>query len=103
MTNSSGSNQHVRLKVHVVPRASRSEVVGEYDGGLKIKLAATPIDGKANEELIKLLSRVFKVSRSDVTIISGHKGKLKQVRIEGINADDGQRALKRVHTDLQES
>jgi uncharacterized protein YggU (UPF0235/DUF167 family) len=44
----------VRIPVHAQPRASRSEVVGEHDGALKVRLAAPPVDGEANRELVRL-------------------------------------------------
>jgi uncharacterized protein (TIGR00251 family) len=47
-------------------------------------LAAPPVDGAANDELIHLLAKTFKVSRSAVTILSGHSSRLKQVSIEGV-------------------
>jgi len=74
----------VVFKVQVVPRASRSEVVGEYNGALRIRLAAPPVDGAANEELIRVLAKVFKVSRGAVKLVSGHSSKIKQVSIEAL-------------------
>jgi uncharacterized protein (TIGR00251 family) len=74
---------HFIVKVRVVPRASRSEIVGEHDGALRIRIAAPPVDDAANEELIRLLARTFKVSRSAVSIISGHTAKVKLVQIAG--------------------
>jgi uncharacterized protein (TIGR00251 family) len=73
--------------VRVVPRASKSEIVGEHDGALKIRLNAAPVDGAANEELIKLLARIFDVSKNDIKILSGATSKTKQVRLFGANAD----------------
>ena len=71
------------FRVQVVSRASRSEVVGEYNGALRIRVAAPPVDGAANKEVIQLLAKSFKVSRSAVRILSGHNGRTKQVSIEG--------------------
>ena len=76
------------FKVRVVPRASRSEIVGEYDGVLRARIAAPPVDGAANAELIRLLARVFKVPRRAVQITAGRSAKLKQVTIAGANAND---------------
>jgi uncharacterized protein (TIGR00251 family) len=73
---------HVIFKVQVVPRSSRSEVVGEYNGSLRVRIAAPPVDGAANEELIRVLAKTFNVSRSSVTIVSGHTGKVKQISIK---------------------
>jgi uncharacterized protein (TIGR00251 family) len=73
------------FRVQVVPRASRSEVVGEHDGSLRVRVSAPPVDGAANEEVIYVLAKAFKVSRSAVRILSGHSGRLKQVSITGVS------------------
>ena len=67
--------------VRVVPRASKSEIVGEHDGALKVRVASPPVDGAANQELIKLLAKTFGVSKSDVEIVGGHASKIKQIQI----------------------
>jgi hypothetical protein len=77
----------VVFTVRVVPRSSRSEVVGEHDGALRIRIAAPPVDGAANEELIRVLARTFNVSRSAVTIVGGQTGKMKQISIKGRTND----------------
>jgi uncharacterized protein (TIGR00251 family) len=71
------------LRVQVVPRASRSEAVGEHNGLLRIRIAAPPVEGAANKELIRVLAKMFKVSRGSIEIISGHGCRVKQVRIAG--------------------
>ena len=73
----------VTFTVRVVPRASRSEIVGEHDGALKVRLAAPPVGGAANEELVRLLARTLSVSRGAIEILSGQTSKLKQVRVHG--------------------
>ena len=89
------SFQHGRLqlRVQVVPRASRSEVVGEHNGALRVRIAAPPVDGAANEELIRMLGKMFEVPRKAVSIIGGHSGRLKQVRIEGVEPNETVRKL----------
>ena len=77
----------VVFKVQVVPRSSRSEVVGEHNGSLRIRIAAPPVAGAANEELIRLLAKTFNVSRSAVTIVGGHTGKVKQISIKARTND----------------
>ncbi len=69
--------------VRVVPRASKSEIVGELDGALKVRIASPPVDGAANAELIKVLSKKFGVSKSAVEITSGQTSKTKQIKITG--------------------
>ena len=73
--------------MRVIPRASKSEIVGVHDGALKVRLAAPPVDGQANEELIKLLAREFGVAKSDVSILSGQTSKTKQLAISNGNKE----------------
>ena len=75
------------FSVRVVPRASRSEIVGEHDGALRVRIAAPPVDDAANEELTRILARTFKVPRSAVSIMKGRSAKLKRVRIAGVRPD----------------
>lgn len=75
----------VELAIQVQPRASRSEVVGPHGGALKIRLAAPPVDGAANEELVAFLAKVLKVPRSAVEIVSGMTGRKKRVRVAGVD------------------
>ena len=71
----------ITLSVRVVPRASRNEIAGYHDGALRIRVAAPPVEGAANRELIKFLSKSFRVPQSAVTIISGSNSRNKIVRI----------------------
>jgi uncharacterized protein (TIGR00251 family) len=73
-----------KLAVTVVPRSSRTEIAGVIGGRLKIRLAAPPVDGKANEELVKFLSKLLKVPKSDIAIVSGISAKRKLLDIDGI-------------------
>ena len=73
----------VMITVHAVPRASRSEIVGEHNGALRVRLAAAPVEGAANEELVRLIAKAFGVSQKYVEITAGHASKIKQVRISG--------------------
>ena len=85
LTEKAGS---VTLTVRVIPRASRSGIVGEYNGAVKVRLSSPPVDGVANEELIKLFAKRLGVARSDVTIVSGQTSKTKQLNITGVTAAD---------------
>ena len=73
--------------VRVVPRASRSEIVGEHDGTLRVRLAAPPVDGAANEALVRLLAEAFNTSRDAISIVSGKSSKLKRVGVRGVSSD----------------
>ena len=69
--------------VRVVPRAAQSCIVGEHDGALRVRIAAPPVEGAANEELIRTLARALGVPVRDVEITRGHAAKLKQVCVRG--------------------
>ncbi len=72
----------VVVDLKVTPRAPRSEVTGQTPAGvLKVKVAAPPEKGKANEELCRLLSGYFDVRQSDVELISGETSRIKRARI----------------------
>lgn len=88
MINYSAKDGILSFQVRVVPRASRSEIVGEHDGALRVRIAAPPVDGAANEELVRLLSRALGLSRSAIEISAGHSARLKTVRVAGGSASD---------------
>jgi uncharacterized protein (TIGR00251 family) len=73
------------LRILVQPRASRSEIVGPHGDALKVRIAAPPVEGAANEELIRLLAKTYDVPRSAVSIISGHGSRRKVVEIAGVD------------------
>ena len=81
-------DEAVFFSVRVVPRASKSEIAGEIDGALKVRLCSPPVDGAANAELIKMLAREFGVSRGRVEIVSGQTSKTKRIRITGATVDE---------------
>ena len=83
MINYSVKNGILIFNVRVVPRASRSEIAGEHDGALRVRIAAPPVDGAANDELVRVLARAFGVPRSAIEIAGGHASKLKTVRVTG--------------------
>jgi uncharacterized protein (TIGR00251 family) len=71
----------VVLDLHVQPGAKRTEVAGLHGDRLKIRLAAPPVDGAANDELARFLAEAFGVPRRQVTIVSGHASRIKRVRV----------------------
>ena len=82
-------SQHGRtltFAVRVAPRASRSEISGEHDGALRVRIAAPPVEGAANRELTKVIARALKVPQSAVEIIAGTNSKSKTVRVQGVDA-----------------
>jgi uncharacterized protein (TIGR00251 family) len=76
--------REVRLKVRVKPRASKSRVLGMKGEELEVAVAAPPVDGAANAELVRTLAEHYGVAKRDVEIVSGEKGRLKIVRISGV-------------------
>ena len=75
------------FRVRVVPRASRSGIAGLQDDALKLRIMAPPVEGKANDECIRLLAEMLGVKRGQVTIIAGHASRTKTVAVEGVKAD----------------
>ena len=73
----------ISFAVRVVPRAARSEIVGEHDGALRVRVAAPPVEGAANEELRRTLARALGVPTRAVEITGGQTAKTKRVRVTG--------------------
>jgi len=74
--------EFITLKVKAQPNASKSEFAGHYgEDAIKIRVAAPAVEGAANKELIKFLSKQFKVSKSEVEFISGQSSKIKLIRV----------------------
>jgi uncharacterized protein (TIGR00251 family) len=76
----------VSFAVRVQPRASRDEIVGEYQDGLKIRLTAPPVDDRANEALRKLLASRLKLPLAAVRIAAGERSRNKRVEVNGVTA-----------------
>lgn len=74
------------LTLHIQPAAKKTEVVGVYGDALKIRLAAPPIDGKANAALVKFIAAQLGVSKNSVTLISGDTARAKRLRVVGVDA-----------------
>lgn len=72
------------ISVRVVPRASRNRIQGVHGEHLKISLRAPPVDGKANEELIKFLSKHFKLHPRQFFLVNGHTARNKRLHLQGI-------------------
>lgn len=69
------------LALRVQPGAKRSEVAGEHGGALKVRLAAPPVDGKANAELFRFLADAFGVPLRNVALLRGEASRAKRVRV----------------------
>ena len=85
----------VRLDIYVQPRASSTEVVGEHDGAIKIRLAAPPVDGAANSALIEFVAKRLGVAKSSVRIVGGETSRRTVIEMDGVSdAEDVKRRLK---------
>jgi uncharacterized protein len=87
------SEKSVTIPLRIQPRASKNEVVAMENGGIKIRLTAPPVDNAANEALVKFLSQLFSVARSQIEIISGHTSREKIVQVSGVAEADSRRLL----------
>ncbi len=76
----------VTLELLVQPRASRTRVVGEHGGRLKLQLAAPPVDGEANAALVEFLAGALRVRKGEVVVLRGETGRRKAVRVAGVTA-----------------
>jgi uncharacterized protein len=77
----------VELDVRVIPRARKSQIGGERDGALVVRVAAPPVEGAANDALIEFLSSTLRVPRRAIRIVSGERGRQKRVAIAGVTVD----------------
>jgi uncharacterized protein len=77
----------VTFKVRAQPGAARTEMAGEHAGAIKLRIAAPPARGKANEECRRFLARLFGVSPSSVEIVSGDSSRQKLIRVHGASMD----------------
>lgn len=85
----SDGKRGVALPVRVTPRASRNEIVEVLsDQTVKVRLKAPPVEGKANKELIKFLSKVLDIPKAKMEIVAGETGRDKLVSIEGMKAEE---------------
>ncbi|MBW8015634.1 MAG: YggU family protein [Planctomycetes bacterium] len=81
------TEQGVEIRVKVVPGSSRTRIAGTLGEMLKIKVAAPPEKGKANQSLIAFLAKLLSVKKNDIEIISGKTNPVKVLRISGTDPD----------------
>lgn len=84
----------VTLHLHVQPGAAKTGVAGAHGDALKVRLAAPPVDGKANAALLEFLAKSFGVPRAAVTLVGGATSRRKRVSIAGASVDDALRCLR---------
>ncbi|MEX5217186.1 MAG: DUF167 domain-containing protein [Nitrospiraceae bacterium] len=73
--------------VHAQPKASLTELAGQHGDSLKIRLAAPPVQGAANDELRRFLAERFRLPLADVQVLSGHGSRLKRVLLKGLSVE----------------
>ncbi|MCL1886153.1 MAG: DUF167 domain-containing protein [Dehalococcoidia bacterium] len=78
-------NKDVIISAHVTPGAKANAVTGFKEGEWRIKIAAPPVDGKANEKLVEFLCSVLKLNKSAISITKGQSSRRKLIRIDGLS------------------
>jgi len=73
----------IKFNIKVIPNSSKCEIVSTLDNILKIKLNTPPIEGKANEQCIKFLSKLLNIPKTTIEIINGKKSKNKTILVKG--------------------
>jgi uncharacterized protein (TIGR00251 family) len=76
----------MKITISVKPNSGKSEVEELVDSSLVVRLKSAPVDGKANEELVRLLSKHFRVPQKSIVIKQGSSGKKKRIEIVGIDS-----------------
>ena len=73
------------IDIRVIPRAGRSAVAGLREGAILVRLAAAPVDGAANDELVTLLARLLDLPKRQIAIVGGERARLKRIRVTGMD------------------
>ena len=92
-TSSISTGRSATVSVRVVPRASREGVAGFEGGVVRIRLNAPPVEGQANDALVRFLAKAVGVPRSRVTLVTGERGRSKIVRVAGVTREELMAAL----------
>jgi uncharacterized protein YggU (UPF0235/DUF167 family) len=82
-----------RVRLRVVPGSARPGVVGRYGDGWKVRVAAAPEGGRANDAVVRLLAETLEIPRDDVTLVSGHGVRDKVVDLVGVGVEQIERRL----------
>jgi uncharacterized protein len=83
----------VEIDVRVIPRASTTQLAGERDGCLLVRLAAPPVEGAANSSLLEFLAEMLGVPRRSVRLRAGERSRRKRIVVDGMTADAAQALL----------
>jgi uncharacterized protein (TIGR00251 family) len=84
-----------RLRLRVSPGAARTELVGRHGEAWKVRVAAAPERGRANEALLRLLSERLGLPPARIALVAGHSGRDKVVLLDGLGPDEAERRLER--------
>lgn len=77
-------DEQLFLSIYLQPKASKDAILGLHDNEIKVSITAPPVDGKANQHLIKFLAKLVGVAKSKVTILKGELSRHKQIKIDGV-------------------
>lgn len=93
--NITDASRGAAFTVKIVPKANKTEIVGiQEDGTIKIRLMSPPVEGRANEELIKFLAEFLKVKASDIEIVAGQDSRKKLISVINVRAEDVDRLVR---------
>ena len=84
----SETSEGLTVRLHVLPRAKRSEIAGLHNGALKVKVMAPPVDDAANRAIIEFFSELLGISKSNLKILAGTKSREKVLQIKGLSLVD---------------
>ena len=87
------SGSEARISLRVYPSAARNEVVDFTDGVWRVRVAAPPVKGKANRELLAFLGKVLGVGKNSLTILKGHTSRSKVIAIDGLSREEVRQRL----------
>ncbi len=79
--------QEIVLKIYLQPKASKNEIVGPYRDGIKVKVTAPPMEGKANDALFRFLAKELGIPLSHIELLRGHRSREKVLKILGADAN----------------
>jgi len=90
---SRGDGPSATLSVRVVPRSAKEGVAGFEGGVVRIRLNAPPVEGQANDSLVRFLAKTLGVPKNRITLVAGGKGRSKIVRVDGVTGKELMAAL----------
>lgn len=82
------ADDRLLLRLHVQPKAGKSKVSGLFDGCLKLAVQAPPVDGRANDEVLRYLAEILGLPLRQLSLVAGARGRRKQVAVAGLSANE---------------